>query len=239
MNADPDPRAAADQTDAGSGSSSDKVRDRAMFVLAQSGSPEARQVLVAHGERSNADPDVQARAIRYLGLFGGNESRQALVDIYVDQPEHAGAQGRAECADARRRPRAARGESRARRPRPSCGVKPSISSACRARATSSGSSISRRRAAEVRRGRDQRPVRRRGRRPADGSSRRRKRTPSFGATPSRSSGLTGHEDGADAEEDLRDRDGPGVKRAVLHAFFVQGNADGADRDRAPGAGPRR
>jgi tetratricopeptide (TPR) repeat protein len=62
-------------------SPTDAVRDRAMFVLAQSGSPEARQVLLDMA-KGNADAEVQATAIRYLGLFGGNESRQALVEIY-------------------------------------------------------------------------------------------------------------------------------------------------------------
>ena len=64
-----------------SASSSPKVRDRALFVLAQSGSPEARQTLVAIA-RSDANPDLQARAIQNLGLFGGHESRQSLIEIY-------------------------------------------------------------------------------------------------------------------------------------------------------------
>ena len=62
-------------------SQSDKVRDRALFVLAQSGSPKARDVLVRIA-RSATDEDAQRRAIKYLGLFGGADSRQALVDIY-------------------------------------------------------------------------------------------------------------------------------------------------------------
>jgi HEAT repeat protein len=62
-------------------SQSEKVRDRALFVLAQSGSPKAREVLVRTA-RSSADESAQAKAIRYLGLFGGADSRQALVDIY-------------------------------------------------------------------------------------------------------------------------------------------------------------
>jgi hypothetical protein len=57
------------------------VRDRAMFVLAQSGSPEAREVLMQMA-RGGADVETQVTAVRYLGLFGGNESRQSLVDIY-------------------------------------------------------------------------------------------------------------------------------------------------------------
>jgi HEAT repeat protein len=62
-------------------SSSGKVRDRALFVLAQSGSPEARQTLVAIA-RSDANPELQVHAIRNLGLFGGRESHQTLIEIY-------------------------------------------------------------------------------------------------------------------------------------------------------------
>ena len=62
-------------------SPTDTVRDRAMFVLAQSGSPEAREVLMQMA-RGGADVETQITAMRYLGLFGGNDSRQSLVDIY-------------------------------------------------------------------------------------------------------------------------------------------------------------
>ena len=62
-------------------SPTDTVRDRAMFVLAQSGSPEAREVLMQMA-RGSADVETQITAVRYLGLFGGNDSRQSLVDIY-------------------------------------------------------------------------------------------------------------------------------------------------------------
>ena len=80
MNADPD-RALPLVEQMLASSQSDKVRDRALFVLAQSGSPKAREVLVRIA-RTGPDEDTQKRAIRYLGLFGGPESRQALVDIY-------------------------------------------------------------------------------------------------------------------------------------------------------------
>jgi len=63
------------------GAPSSKLMDRALFVLAQSGKPEARQVLVDIA-KSNPNPDVQKHAIRNLGLFGGQESQQTLVDIY-------------------------------------------------------------------------------------------------------------------------------------------------------------
>ena len=80
MNADPD-RALPLVEQMLASSQSEKVRDRALFVLAQGGSPKAREVLVRIA-RTGPDEDTQTRAIRYLGLFGGQESGQALVDIY-------------------------------------------------------------------------------------------------------------------------------------------------------------
>jgi HEAT repeat protein len=80
MNADPD-RALPIVEQMLSSTQSDKVRDRALFVLAQSGSPKARDVLVRIA-RTGPDEETQVRAIRYLGMFGGTDSRQALVDIY-------------------------------------------------------------------------------------------------------------------------------------------------------------
>lgn len=80
MNADPD-KAIPIIKNMLAGSPSPKLMDRALFVLAQSGKPEARQILVDIA-KSNPNPDVQKHAIRNLGLFGGPESQQTLVDIY-------------------------------------------------------------------------------------------------------------------------------------------------------------
>jgi HEAT repeat protein len=80
MNADPE-KAIPIIKNMLTGSPSPKLMDRALFVLAQSGKPEARQVLVDIA-KSNPNPDVQKHAIRNLGLFGGPESQQTLVDIY-------------------------------------------------------------------------------------------------------------------------------------------------------------
>ena len=68
------------------GGSSAKLRQRALFVLCQSGSPRAREVVVrtARGQQS---PDLQRKAVEYLGLFGGAESRQALSEIYASSPD--------------------------------------------------------------------------------------------------------------------------------------------------------
>jgi HEAT repeat protein len=65
----------------GSGASL-KLRNRALFVLTQSGSPRGRAV-VADIARGKSHPDMQRTAVKYLGLFGGDESRQVLSEIYA------------------------------------------------------------------------------------------------------------------------------------------------------------
>jgi hypothetical protein len=54
------------------GTGSPKGKSKAMFVLAQSGSPQAMAVLerIALGQ---GNPDLQRKAVEYLGLFGGVE----------------------------------------------------------------------------------------------------------------------------------------------------------------------
>jgi len=63
-------------------SASPKLRNRALFVLTQSGSPRGRAV-VAEIARGKSHPDMQRTAVKYLGLFGGDESRQVLSEIYA------------------------------------------------------------------------------------------------------------------------------------------------------------
>ena len=62
------------------GTGSPRLKERALYVLAQNGSPEARQVVIRIARGGN--PDLQARAVQHLGAFGGPESRQILLDIY-------------------------------------------------------------------------------------------------------------------------------------------------------------
>ena len=62
------------------GTGSPRLKERALYVLAQNGSPEARQVVIRIARGGN--PDLQARAVQHLGAFGGAESRQALLDIF-------------------------------------------------------------------------------------------------------------------------------------------------------------
>jgi HEAT repeat protein len=61
---------------------SPKLRNRALFVLTQSGSPRGRAV-VADIARGKSHPDMQRTAVKYLGLFGGDDSRQVLSEIYA------------------------------------------------------------------------------------------------------------------------------------------------------------
>ena len=63
------------------GTNSPKVKDRALFVLSQSRSVKAREI-IAGVARGNANPDLQLRAIRYIGIMGGQENRQIILDIY-------------------------------------------------------------------------------------------------------------------------------------------------------------
>lgn len=65
-----------------SGGSSPRLRNRALFILTQSGSPRGRAV-VADIARGKSHPGLQPTAVKYLGLFGGDESRQLLSEIYA------------------------------------------------------------------------------------------------------------------------------------------------------------
>jgi HEAT repeat protein len=62
------------------GPSSVRVKDRALFVLSQMGSPRAR-ALVLGVAKGNSNPDLQLRAIRYLGMMGASDA-DTLVSLY-------------------------------------------------------------------------------------------------------------------------------------------------------------
>jgi tetratricopeptide (TPR) repeat protein len=64
------------------GTASPKLKDRALFVLMQSGSAKAADVLLSVA-RDNRNPDLQIRAIRYLGMGGQNRNLSALKEIYT------------------------------------------------------------------------------------------------------------------------------------------------------------
>ena len=58
-----------------------KLKERALFVLSQSGSAKAHEV-VARIARGDSNPELQMKAIQDLGLFGGKESRATLEEVY-------------------------------------------------------------------------------------------------------------------------------------------------------------
>jgi HEAT repeat protein len=68
-----------------SGNSSLKLKDRALFVLSQSSSPKAQELLgkIAVGQDH---PDLQIRAIHYLGIQGGR-SNQTLANVYANSKD--------------------------------------------------------------------------------------------------------------------------------------------------------
>ena len=63
------------------GGASPRVRDRALFVLSQSRSTRARDVML-NTAKNNGNPEQQRTAIRYLGMMGGAEDREVLAGIY-------------------------------------------------------------------------------------------------------------------------------------------------------------
>lgn len=66
--------------------SSPKLKEKALFVLSQSGSPEAREILV-RAAKGDGYPGLQRKAIQNLGIFGGGENAAALAEIYAASAE--------------------------------------------------------------------------------------------------------------------------------------------------------
>jgi hypothetical protein len=63
------------------GNSSVNVKENALFVLSQSQSARAKEIITSTAKNST-NPDVQLRAVRYLGAMGGTDNRQTLDEIY-------------------------------------------------------------------------------------------------------------------------------------------------------------
>ncbi len=63
------------------GNNSEQVKERALFVLTQNSSPQARKLL-ADMAHNGANPDLQLKAIRYIGMMGNADARKDLVSIY-------------------------------------------------------------------------------------------------------------------------------------------------------------
>jgi len=63
-----------------SGNQPVKLKERALFVLSQSSSPHAFDIVVRTAK--SGPPDLRDRAVRYLGIMGGERNRAVLTDIY-------------------------------------------------------------------------------------------------------------------------------------------------------------
>ena len=68
------------------GTATPRVKERALFVLAQSDSPRAREVL-RNAAKGGSTPELQSKAIQYLGVHGGPESRALLGEIYASSSD--------------------------------------------------------------------------------------------------------------------------------------------------------
>jgi hypothetical protein len=70
------------------GAGTPKEKSKALFVIAQSGSPEAKQILgrIASGQ---SNPDLQHKAVEYLGMFGGDDSHKILADVYAKSSDES------------------------------------------------------------------------------------------------------------------------------------------------------
>ncbi len=81
LNADPD-RAVPLLEGILKGTTPPRIKDRALFVLAQSRSARAQQVLADYA-KGTANPDMQKRAIQYIGMVKSPEHEQLLSTIYA------------------------------------------------------------------------------------------------------------------------------------------------------------
>ena len=64
------------------GTSAKKIKERALFILAQSPDPRA-QKLIGDIARGNANPDLQKDAVKYIGIHGGSQNRAVLSEVYA------------------------------------------------------------------------------------------------------------------------------------------------------------
>lgn len=62
-------------------SSSPRLKERALFVLAQSGTPQGREILAQYAKGAG-NPDLQLKAVEYLGMNRGGENSALLSEIY-------------------------------------------------------------------------------------------------------------------------------------------------------------
>lgn len=66
--------------------SSRKVKDKAIFVLSQTSDPKAFEIL-GRLAKDTGNRELQGSALRYLGIMGGERSRQTLAEVYATTPD--------------------------------------------------------------------------------------------------------------------------------------------------------
>jgi HEAT repeat protein len=60
---------------------SPKLKERALFVLASAGTPRSREV-VARIAKGGGNPDLQIKAVEYLGIHRGGDNAALLAEVY-------------------------------------------------------------------------------------------------------------------------------------------------------------
>ncbi|MGZ4809542.1 MAG: HEAT repeat domain-containing protein [Thermoanaerobaculia bacterium] len=88
MNSDPDRAIPVIDAILKSNTNTIKVKEKALFVVAQSGSESARDVL-GRTARDASNPELRSAAIKYLGIFGGESARKTLADVYASTSDLA------------------------------------------------------------------------------------------------------------------------------------------------------
>ena len=58
-----------------------RLKSKALFVLGQSRSPRAGEIIAKYA-RGGGNPDVQLRAVEYLGIYGTPQNKQVLAEVY-------------------------------------------------------------------------------------------------------------------------------------------------------------
>jgi hypothetical protein len=73
-----------------SGTGTPREKSKALFVIAQSGSPQAQAILVRIA-KGNSNPELQRKAIEYLGMFGGSRGVRGgvLNEIYASSTDES------------------------------------------------------------------------------------------------------------------------------------------------------
>src|SRR5581483_7201463 len=60
---------------------SPRLKSRALFVLGQSRNPKAGEIIARYAKGSG-NPDVQLKAVEYLGIYGTPQNKQVLAEVY-------------------------------------------------------------------------------------------------------------------------------------------------------------